>query len=91
MNRRQKFALALVALLALLLPAGVAITPAEAGPIHACGGYVVKDTAGPGLKNYRAHDPYCNDYGDPGKWWGPWRYTKSGAYIDLDAHWRRIL
>jgi hypothetical protein len=80
-------------LVALLVIAGlvgsVAASPntATAAPSrHACFASPVYDTGGPGLKNWRAYDPWCNGGGGVGKWWGPWRYTKGGAFIDAERH-----
>jgi hypothetical protein len=59
--------------------------PADAGPRHPCFATAIKQN-GPGLKNWRAYDPWCNGGGGVGRWFGPWRYTRGGAWIDAERH-----
>jgi len=74
----------LAALAALLAPAALP-SAATAATDHPCFAYPVKQN-GPGLKNWRAYDPWCTGGGAPGHWYGPWRYTKGGAWIDAERH-----
>lgn len=79
---------AIIIVLAGVAGAGTVTTTATAATAHPCFAYVVKDTSGPGLKNFRAKDPWCNKYGTQGlgPWYGPWRYTSGGALIDAEQH-----
>lgn len=98
MKRSTLATAAATAALAVCTLAGITATPVEAapstssvsvqaaGPVSRCLASPIKDTKGPGLRNWRAYDPFCNGGGSPGKWWGPWRFTKGGATIDAERH-----
>ena len=87
---RERLAAILVALLLSVAASTVASLAAPnyaaAGVVSRCLASPIYDRAGPGLRNWRAYDPYCDGGGNPGKWWGPWRFTKGGATIDAERH-----
>ena len=71
------------------LATGGALMVSTAAPASASVGFdsvfAVKQD-GPGLKNWR-----CVDIGVRPYWYGPWRYTKSGANIDCMSYISRVL
>lgn len=86
MNIIQKTVVVLALVVVGLIGSTVASPQlAEAGPRHPCLASPIKQN-GPGLKNWRAYDPWCNGGGGVGRWFGPWRYTKGGAFIDAERH-----
>ena len=86
MTRLTRIIVALLIGCALLFGGLAATTPAAtAATSHPCFATPVKQN-GPGLKNWRAYDPWCTGGGAPGHWYGPWRYTKGGAWIDAERH-----
>ena len=83
---RKHLAAILVALLLSVAALSAMPTTATAGSVSRCLASPIYDRAGPGLRNWRAYDPFCDGGGNPGKWWGPWRFTKGGATIDAERH-----